>query len=129
VTTKPEFEIGAHLVPGLAAVALFLVMAAVFVTAPFGDPTGFPADANIVASIGNAMFDLDAGPVASESFLVAFLVIALVLDAALEGSVHLARREEGDEPVALLADGGVVSRALGGADDEDDAAAETGGDR
>jgi NADH-quinone oxidoreductase subunit J len=128
MTTKPEFEVGSHLVPGLAAVALFLVMAAIIVGAPFGDPTGFPADANIVASIGYAMFNLE-GAVGSESFLVAFLLIALVLDAALEGSVHLARREDSEDPAGPVADGGrALDRSTGG-DAPTDATDAEGGDR
>ncbi|USZ68758.1 NADH-quinone oxidoreductase subunit J [Halorussus salilacus] len=84
------------LLPGLAAVALFAVLAVVFVRASFGDPAAeFAGDAGVTASIGYAMFNIqhpDAIP--SEGFLVAFLVIAVVLDAALDGAVLLARRDE-----------------------------------
>ncbi|PSP70739.1 hypothetical protein BRC70_05360, partial [Halobacteriales archaeon QH_6_68_27] len=52
----------------------------------------------IVASIGYAMFDLvdlvPSGHGETEGFLVAFLTIAVVLDAALDGAVMLARRED-----------------------------------
>jgi hypothetical protein len=41
VTTKPELKLGGHMAPGLAAVALFVVMAAVFMTAGFGASQGF----------------------------------------------------------------------------------------
>jgi len=42
------------------------------------------------------MFDIQtsAVPEGTESFLAAFVIIALVLDAALDGAVMLARREE-----------------------------------
>ena len=106
MTTKPELNLGSHLVPGLAAVALFAVMAAVFLTASFPEPQGFPNDASIVASIGYAMFDLDFGGVSSESFLVAFEIIDIVLVAALVGAVMLARREPGTTTVKLVSDGG-----------------------
>jgi NADH-quinone oxidoreductase subunit J len=106
MTTKPELKLGSHLVPGLAAVALFAVMAAVFLTASFPEPQGFPNDASIVASIGYAMFDLDFGGVSSESFLVAFEIIDVVLVAALVGAVMLARREPGTTTVKLVSDGG-----------------------
>ena len=106
MTTKPELKLGSHLVPGLAAVALFAVMAAVFLTASFPSPQGFAGDASIVASIGYAMFDLGFGGVASESFLVAFEIIDIVLVAALVGAVMLARREGGESAGMLLADGG-----------------------
>jgi len=82
---------------GLAAVALFAVMAALFVGAEFGDVAGFPGDASITASIGYAMFNLDGGAVSSEGMLAAFLVIALVLDAAVEGAVFLASRDDDEE--------------------------------
>ena len=111
MTTKPELKLGSHLVPGLAAVALFVVMVATFVTAPFGEAAGFPADANITASIGYAMFNLtDLAGVPSESFLVAFEIIDLVLVAALAAAVMLARRESEGSLVTLLADGGRTAR-------------------
>jgi NADH-quinone oxidoreductase subunit J len=106
VTTKPELRVGSHLLPGLAAVALFVVIALAVLRASFGDPQGFPSDGSITASIGYAMFNLDMGAVPGEGFLVAFIVIAIALDAALDGSLMLAKREEEGSPVALLADGG-----------------------
>jgi NADH-quinone oxidoreductase subunit J len=119
-TTRPELDLGSHLVPGVAALALFAVMAGAFLAAEFPAPQGFPADANITASIGYAMFDLDFGSVPSESFLVAFLVIAIALDAALDGAIILARREQAGETVSLLADGGreLKRTVLGGTDAE-----------
>ncbi|WP_238392172.1 NADH-quinone oxidoreductase subunit J family protein [Halorussus amylolyticus] len=92
------------LLPGLAAVALFGVLAVVFVRASFGDPAGgFAGSEGVTASIGYAMFNIahpDAIP--SEGFLVAFLLIAVVLDAALDGAVLLARRDEGGEITTAL---------------------------
>jgi NADH-quinone oxidoreductase subunit J len=130
-TTRPELDLGSHLVPGLAALALFVVMAATFLTAEFPAPQGFPADANITASIGYAMFNLDFGSVPAESFLVAFLVIAIALDAALDGSLILARRETDGKTVSLLADGGreLKRTILGDSDAERDTDDETGGER
>jgi len=116
VTTRPRPKVGSHLLPGLAAVGLFAVIAAVVFTSSFGPAQGFPADANIVASIGRAMFGLPGADVGGESFLVAFIVIALALDAALDGSLLLAKREEDGATVTLLADGG---RRLFGRDDEE----------
>jgi NADH-quinone oxidoreductase subunit J len=121
VTTKPELDLGSHLVPGVAALALFVVMAATFVSAEFPAPQGFPGDANITASIGYAMFNLDFGSVPGESFLVAFLVIAIALDAALDGAIILARRESDGETVSLLTDGGrELKRTLLGVETEDE---------
>ncbi|MFC7155211.1 proton-conducting membrane transporter [Halomarina halobia] len=112
MTTRPRFKLdGSSMVPGLAAVALFVVMAAVFLTSQFGEPQGF-AEGSITASIGYAMFDLvDLASHQSEGFLVSFIVIAIVLDAALEGALMLAKREGTRGPLgtareALRTDGG-----------------------
>ena len=98
LTTSPELNLGGHLWRGLGAVALFAVLAAVSVGAGFGEGAGFPADASITASIGYATIGLQglaAHPV--ESFLVALIVVAVVLDAALDGAVMLARRDREEE--------------------------------
>jgi len=131
VTTKPELRTGANLLPGLVAVALFVVMAAAILRASFGDPQGFAADAPITASIGYAMFNLDMGAVPGESFLVAFEIIDAVLVAALVAAVMLARREESGDMVALLADGGreVRDRLREGDDPHSSDAPEQGGER
>ncbi|WP_248896719.1 proton-conducting membrane transporter [Haloplanus halobius] len=106
MTTKPELRLGSHLLPGLAAVALFVVIATTILRASFGDPQGFAPDAGITASIGYAMFNLDMGSVPSEGFLVAFEIIDITLVAALVAAVMLARREREGDVVALLSDGG-----------------------
>jgi NADH-quinone oxidoreductase subunit J len=129
VTTKPSLRTGSHLLPGLAAVALFVVIAVAILRASFGDPQGFGPEAPITASIGYAMFNLDMGAVPGEGMIVAFIVIAVALDAALDGAILLAKREEDGSAVALLADGGrqVRDRIRGDADAETDA--DDGGDR
>jgi NADH-quinone oxidoreductase subunit J len=126
VTTRPELKLGSHLVPGLAAVALFAVMTAIILGASFPTPEGFPEGANITASIGYAMFDIAISAiegqtlVGSESFLVSLLVIAVVLDAALGGAIMLARREgAGGSLRTVLTDGGRRGRGDGGADGGD----------
>lgn len=107
MTTKPQLKLGSHLVPGLAAVALFVVMAVVFVGASFPNPQGFAEGANLTASIGYTMFNLEFGDVAGESMLVAFEIIDLVLVAALVGAVLLARREGASGQMrTILTDGG-----------------------
>jgi NADH-quinone oxidoreductase subunit J len=106
VTTRPELKLGSHLLPGLAALALFAVMAGVFLRASAPTPEGFPEGANVTASIGYAMFNLDLGSIPGEGFLVAFIVIAVVLDVALDGAILLAKREEDGSIVTVLADGG-----------------------
>ncbi len=71
-----------------------------------GDDTGLYAVArrgSITESIGYAMFDLRSiQPLPAESFLVGFILIAVVLDAALEAAVHLAKRGSEDEVLTAL---------------------------
>jgi len=135
MTSKPTLRVGSHLLPGLAAVALFVVIATVILRASFGAPQGFPSDASITASIGYAMFNLDMGSIPSEGFIVAFEIIDAVLVAALAAAVMLARREQGGDVVALLADGGrQVRDQLTGADERSSERrprtdADDGGDR
>lgn len=104
--TRPRLRLGSHLLPGLAAVALFCVFAFAFVTSSFPAAQGFPDGANITASIGYAMFNIDAGDVPAEGFIVAFFAIAMVLDAALDGAMMLASRDEEDEDRALVPERG-----------------------
>jgi NADH-quinone oxidoreductase subunit J len=94
VTTRPKLKLGSHLLPGLVAVALFVVFAAVFLTSSFGTPTGFPGGGSITASIGYALFNLDGGAYPSEGFLVVFEIIDFALIAALAAAVMLAKTEE-----------------------------------
>ena len=106
--TRPRLHTGINFVPGLAAVALFVVFAAVFLTTAFEAPVGFGENAAVMKSLGAAMFNLDpaplvgdAAPVASEGFLLAFEIVDAVLVAALVGAVMLARREESGENVTV----------------------------
>jgi NADH-quinone oxidoreductase subunit J len=96
MTSRPRLAENLSLVQGAAALALFGVLTVTFVTTTgFGSPAGFP-DGSVTASIGYAMFDLtDLAAIDSEPFLVSFLIIAVVLDAALDGAILLAKREGG----------------------------------
>ncbi|WP_240334576.1 NADH-quinone oxidoreductase subunit J [Halorussus sp. MSC15.2] len=105
VSTEPEVGIDdrGRKWPGVAAVALFGVLAWVFVGAEFSEAAGFPDGASITASIGYAMFNIPAeNAIPSEGFLIPFEIIDLVLVAALVGAVMLARREEGGEITTAL---------------------------
>ncbi|WP_435062715.1 proton-conducting membrane transporter [Halobaculum sp. EA56] len=109
--SRPRLKLGGHLVPGLAAVALFVVLAAVFLQASFGEPAGFAEGASITASIGYAMFNVDADAVSetvvsAEGFVVAFVLMAVVLDVAIDGAVYLAKRDEDGGIGGVLTDGG-----------------------
>ncbi|WP_135820058.1 NADH-quinone oxidoreductase subunit J [Halostella litorea] len=114
MTSKPKLRLGRELLPGLGAVALFAVFAYTFVTAEFGDSAGFPGGESITENIGLAMFDMASlQTIPAEGFLVSFIVIAIALDAALEGAVMLAKREE---------DGAVVNPLKSDAEEEPTAA-------
>ena len=93
MTTRPHLKLGRHLLPGLVAVALFVVLAVTFLTESFPAPVGFPGDGSITASIGYALFNFDAGAYPAEGFLATFEIIDLVLVAALAAAVMLAKTE------------------------------------
>jgi NADH-quinone oxidoreductase subunit J len=98
MTTRPRpIDLDRSAIPGLAAFALFVVMATVFVTAEFGPAAGFPAEESVVSGIGYALIGVTSGEFVPEGFLVALILIAVVLDAALDGALVLANREEGEE--------------------------------
>lgn len=94
MTTRPRLYRGEK-TAGLIAVALFVFLAAVFLTSGFGTSGPFP-EGSVTASIGYAMFNLPGADVGGEGFLVSFVLIAVVLDAALDGAVMLAKKDEDD---------------------------------
>jgi len=99
MTTKPELSTDIDVLPGLAAIALFVTMAVAILSADIGVAQGFEPAAAITRSIGYALFNLErAAPVVtSEGFLLPFFVVAFVLDAALGAAVMLARRDGGED--------------------------------
>ena len=111
MTTGPKIRRGESLLPGLLAVGLFGLMALIVLNTSFQpmSEAGFPEGISITAELGYALFDLEAlqsaeGNVgATEPFLAAFLLVAVALDAALDASLVLAKREEEGQPVAALA--------------------------
>ena len=92
MTTRPRLHRGEKVI-GVLAVALFGFLAAVFLTSGFGTAEAFP-EGSVTASIGYALFNLPGGDIDGEGFLVAFITIAVVLDAALDGAVMLAKQED-----------------------------------
>jgi NADH-quinone oxidoreductase subunit J len=111
MTTSPRpIGLDRSLLPGLIAIALFVIMAAIFLGADatgvfesaFADPEGF-ADVSIVSGIGYALLGnaAAAGSEAvyqnTESFLVALILVSVLLDAALDGALMLAKRDDGGE--------------------------------
>ena len=104
MTTSPRLvPLDRSLLAGLAAVGLFVVLAAVTLSSDFSAVIadfGFPAGESVVAAIGAALIGIDAA-IPVESFVVALIVIAIALDAALDGSIMLAKRDdEGDTDAA-----------------------------
>lgn len=92
--TRPELVgLDRALVPGVAAVAVFGLLAWVTVAGEFGAVAGFP-ETSLVADAGYALIGLpeEAG-VPTEGFLVALVAIAVALDAALDGALLLADDE------------------------------------
>jgi NADH-quinone oxidoreductase subunit J len=130
MTSRPRLATDVNYVNGIAALALFAVLAYVFVTAGLEPPRGI-GEGSVVASIGFAMFDmLELVPDShgnTEGFLVAFLTIAVVLDAALDGAVMLARREDEMGPETVT-DGGRPVDADGHADTASAGATDTDSD-
>lgn len=101
MTTRPHLQLGRHLLTGIIAVALFAVFAFVTLRAQFPETVGFPGDASVTADIGMALLNAST-VIPTEGFLVAFILIALVLDAALDGAIYLAGREEAGELLTAL---------------------------
>ncbi|MCU4925003.1 hypothetical protein OB905_03255 [Halobacteria archaeon AArc-dxtr1] len=106
MTTRPQLRLGRHLLPGVLAIALFGVMALAVLNTEFGEIAGYP-DVGITSALGYAMFDLgplqaEQGVPGTEPFLVAFLLVAVLLDAALDAALVLAKREDGGEAVSPL---------------------------
>lgn len=96
MTSRPQLRLGRHLLPGLAAVALFAIFVLLIAGATFDEYAGFPTEESILENIGFALLNIDAGGIPVAGFLVAFIAIAVVLDAALGGAVMLATRDDED---------------------------------
>ncbi|QFU83077.1 hypothetical protein [Natronorubrum aibiense] len=109
MTTGPQLRLGKSLLPGLLAVGLFGLMALIVLNTSFASMAGYPDGISITSELGYALFDLevlqstDGSIGVTEPFLAAFLLIAITLDAALDASLVLAKREEEGEPVSPLA--------------------------
>jgi hypothetical protein len=140
MTTGPKLRLGKTLVPGLLAVGLFGVMALITLNTAFEPMTqaagaGFPDDVSITAELGYALFGFDSLQEigGTEPFLAAVLLVAIALDAALDASLVLAKREEEGEPVAALSSTGEASSSETGPEPAvtdggaDGGTAETGG--
>ena len=85
--------------PGIIAVGFFAIFAAIVLSAEFGPMQGFTDDGlSIVEDIGYALIGASSeATIATEDFLVALVLIAVLLDAALDSALMLATRDEGGE--------------------------------
>ena len=101
MTTRPHLKLGRHLLPGIVAIALFVVLAVIVLTDSFPAPQGF-GSGSITATLGYALLGLDAGAHPAEGFLAAFEIIDLVLIAALASAVMLAKTEENGQIAGAL---------------------------
>jgi NADH-quinone oxidoreductase subunit J len=131
MTTGPKLRLGESLLPGVLAVALFGAMALITVNTGFSDEmVGYPEGISITAELGYAMFDFTAlqsteGSIANtEQFLISVFLIAVVLDAALDAALVLAKRETDGKPTAALTS---VTSGTPGAMSSDQVAATDGG--
>jgi len=104
MTTRPRLiSLDRSLLTGLVAVGLFAVMAAIFLSAEFTSAAGFADGVSTITGIGYALLGEvgAAGPEEvyenSENFLVAMILLAVLLDAALDGALLLATRDDGGE--------------------------------
>ncbi|MFB6113725.1 MAG: proton-conducting membrane transporter [Halodesulfurarchaeum sp.] len=95
MTTSPELLEDRNFLPGLAAVAFFVVIGVTMVAASYEPAVGFEAGAHITGSIGRALVNISGGEatIPGAEFLSVFFTISLVLVAALIAAVMLARRE------------------------------------
>ena len=95
MTTRPELADDINVLPGLAAIALFVVFAVSILTTELEVAAGLGESMDVTASIGYALFNLSGtgATIQSEGFLAPFEIIAVVLVAALVVAVMLARRE------------------------------------
>lgn len=130
MTTGPRLRLGNSLLPGILAVALFIMMALIVLNTGFGAMQGFPEGISVTAELGYAMFGFEALQSTeqavgnTEPFLAALLLIAVVLDAALDASLVLAKRETEGEPVVALSS--ASSGSTGSTGDNQVAAADGG---
>lgn len=84
---------------GIGAVGLFVVIAAATLSAEFpaaADPNPLAGE-RITEGIGHALFNLAGPGWYGEGFLAAFIIVAVVLDVALDSSLLLAKRDEGED--------------------------------
>lgn len=102
MTTRPRLiELDRRILVALLPLVLFGVIAAIAVTTDFSEPgvIGFEdGGLTIVEDIGYSLIGAaDQATLETDNFLVALVLIAVLLDAALDGALMLAKRDDGGE--------------------------------
>jgi hypothetical protein len=102
MTTRPQFiDADRRLLLGLLPLGLFVFLAGVIFTTDFagiGDGGFESGGLSIVADMGYSFIGApELAELETEDFLVALVLIAVLLDAALDGALMLAKRDDGGE--------------------------------
>lgn len=100
MTTRPQLiDIDRRVLVGLLPLGLFVGIAALVFTSDFEESAGFAEGGlTVVEDIGYALIgQADHATLAVGNFLVALILIAVLLDAALDGALMLAKRDDGGE--------------------------------
>lgn len=91
--TRPQLHLGSHLLRGVGALGLFVILSAVALTSELPDAIGF-SQGGITASIGYALVGLNHLALhQTENFVVSLIILAILLDAALDAAIMLAKRD------------------------------------
>jgi len=102
MTTRPRpIEVDRRVLLGLIPLGLFVALAVVVLTTDFAavEVVGFGSGGlSIVEDIGYSFIGApELAELDTEDFLVALILIAILLDAALDGALMLAKRDDGGE--------------------------------
>lgn len=90
---RPRLHLGRHLLPGIVAIGIFILIAVTTFNIEFTDSVG-TFEPNIIEEIGLSLVNAASE---ADGYLVPLILIALLLDAALDGAVYLARRDGGEQ--------------------------------
>ena len=102
MTSRPELiDIDRRFLLGLIPLGLFAVIAAIVFTTDFTavEEVGFGTGGlGVVEDIGYSFIGApELADLETEDFLVALVLIAILLDAALDGALMLAKRDDGGD--------------------------------
>lgn len=102
MTTRPQLiDIDRRIVLGLIPLALFATIATFVLTTDFAavEVVGFEGGRlSIVEDMGYSFIGApEVAEIDTEDFLVGLVLIAILLDAALDGALMLAKRDDGGE--------------------------------